>query len=233
MSMSQGKINSNDTMNKQRQTFCLMLLMFKSVRYSAWDSFGVNFWLVQGFFSVLLKSLDVPITLWVNLISVSLTNKFYLLKEYSDRFCWNHLMSRVPPEWIWFLFHWQTNFIYWRKTVIGFVEITWSPEYPPSEFDFCFIHKQILFIEGIQWSVLLNLLKSRVPPRVNLISVPFTNKFYLLKEYSDRVNRPFPSYPLPLFQNESTCKTIHVHFHANQSHFHFNGFARRLVLKLR
>ena len=45
MSMSQGKINSNDTMNKQRQTFCLMLLMFKilSVRYSAWDSFGVNF----------------------------------------------------------------------------------------------------------------------------------------------------------------------------------------------
>ena len=26
---------------------------------------------------------------------------------------------------------------------------------------------------------------------------------------------------------------LHDHFHANQSHFHFNGFARRLVLKLR
>ena len=26
---------------------------------------------------------------------------------------------------------------------------------------------------------------------------------------------------------------LHVHFHANQSHFHLNGFARRLVLKLR
>ena len=39
-------------------------------------------------------------------------------------------------------------------------------------------------------------------------------------------NRPFPSYPLPLFQNESSCETIHmkmsylnVHFHSNQSHF--------------
>ena len=26
---------------------------------------------------------------------------------------------------------------------------------------------------------------------------------------------------------------LHVHFQANQIHFHFNGFARRLVLKLR
>ena len=26
---------------------------------------------------------------------------------------------------------------------------------------------------------------------------------------------------------------LHVHFHANQSHFHLNGFARRLVLKQR
>ena len=26
---------------------------------------------------------------------------------------------------------------------------------------------------------------------------------------------------------------LHVHFHANQSHFHLYGFARRLVLKLR
>ncbi len=26
---------------------------------------------------------------------------------------------------------------------------------------------------------------------------------------------------------------LQVHFHANQTHFHLNGFARRLVLKLR
>ena len=26
---------------------------------------------------------------------------------------------------------------------------------------------------------------------------------------------------------------LHVHFHVNQTHFHLNGFARRLVLKLR
>ena len=46
-------------------------------------------------------------------------------------------------------------------------------------------------------------------------------------------NRPFPSSFLPLFQNESWCKTFHiknefyshVHFHANQTHFHLNGFA--------
>ena len=55
-------------------------------------------------------------------------------------------------------------------------------------------------------------------------------------------NRPFPRYPLPLFQNESTCETIHmkmcstftsIHFYANQSHFHLNRFARRLLFKLR
>ena len=54
-------------------------------------------------------------------------------------------------------------------------------------------------------------------------------------------NRPFPSSLLPLFQNESKCETIHmkmklhlqVHFHANQIHFHLNGFAHRLVLKQR
>ena len=47
------------------------------------------------------------------------------------------------------------------------------------------------------------------------------------------------SYPLLLFQNESTCEITHenvphphVYFHANQSHFHLNRFARRVVLKL-
>ena len=45
------------------------------------------------------------------------------------------------------------------------------------------------------------------------------------------MNRPFPSSPVPLFQSESKCETFH--FHANQSHFHKNGFALRLVLKQR
>ena len=31
----------------------------------------------------------------------------------------------------------------------------------------------------------------------------------LPKNYSS-YNRPFPSYPLPLFQNESTCETIQM-----------------------
>ena len=47
-------------------------------------------------------------------------------------------------------------------------------------------------------------------------------------------NRPIPSYLLPLYQNESKCENefrTQVHFHANQSHFHKNGFALRLVLK--
>ena len=47
---------------------------------------------------------------------------------------------------------------------------------------------------------------------------------------------------MPLFQNESKCETFHMpenefsmqfHFHANQSHFHNNGFAFRLALKQR
>ena len=46
---------------------------------------------------------------------------------------------------------------------------------------------------------------------------------------------------MPLFQNESKCETFHMknefcmrfHFHANQSHFHKNGFAVRLALKQR
>ena len=48
--------------------------------------------------------------------------------------------------------------------------------------------------------------------------------------------RPFPSSLVPLFQNESKCETefcMQVHFHANQSHFHKNGFALRLALKQR
>ena len=58
----------------------------------------------------------------------------------------------------------------------------------------------------------------------------------------DSVNRPFPSSLVPLFQSESKCETFQMkmssscmqfHFHANQSHFHKNGFALRLALKQR
>ena len=34
-------------------------------------------------------------------------------------------------------------------------------------------------------------------------------------------------------RNHSYVYHLHVHSHANQSHFHLNGFARKLVLKLR
>ena len=43
------------------------------------------------------------------------------------------------------------------------------------------------------------------------------------------MNRPIPSSLVPLFQNESKC--MQFHFHANQSHFHNNGFALGLALE--
>ena len=54
-------------------------------------------------------------------------------------------------------------------------------------------------------------------------------------------NRQFPSSLVSLFQNESKCKPFmsenefcwQFHFHANQTHFHKNGFALRLALKKR
>ena len=48
--------------------------------------------------------------------------------------------------------------------------------------------------------------------------------------------RPFPSFLALLFQNESQSENefcMQFHFHANQSHFHENGFTLRLALKLR
>ena len=53
-------------------------------------------------------------------------------------------------------------------------------------------------------------------------------------------NGPFASCLLPQYQNKSKCETIHendfcmqVHFHANQSHLHKNGFTVTLALKQR
>ena len=53
-----------------------------------------------------------------------------------------------------------------------------------------------------------------------------------------RLKTLFPSYFVPLFQNESSCKTffhekefdLHENEHVDGTHFHVNGFAQRLVL---
>ena len=42
-------------------------------------------------------------------------------------------------------------------------------------------------------------------------------------------NRPFPSSPGPLYQNEVKCSASH----ANKPHFHINGFALSLILNVR
>ena len=50
-------------------------------------------------------------------------------------------------------------------------------------------------------------------------------------------NRPFPSYPGPLFQNEGRCSAFDMEIifysHANKTHFHKKGCAPSLILKVR
>ena len=50
-------------------------------------------------------------------------------------------------------------------------------------------------------------------------------------------NRPFPSSPGPLFQNESRCSAFDMeiifHSHANKTHLYKNGCAPSLILKVR
>ena len=50
-------------------------------------------------------------------------------------------------------------------------------------------------------------------------------------------NRPFPSCPGPLFQNEGGCSAFDMeiifHSHANKTHFHKKGCAPSLILKVR
>ena len=50
-------------------------------------------------------------------------------------------------------------------------------------------------------------------------------------------NRPFPSSPGPLFQNEVKCSAFDIeiifHSHANKTHFHKKGWALSLILKVR
>ena len=51
------------------------------------------------------------------------------------------------------------------------------------------------------------------------------------------LNRPFPSSPGPLLQNEGRCSgfdmEIIFHSHANKTHFHKKGCAPSLILKVR
>ena len=50
-------------------------------------------------------------------------------------------------------------------------------------------------------------------------------------------NRPFPSSPGPLFQNEGWCSAFDMeiifHSHANKTHFHKKGCAPSFILKVR
>ena len=50
-------------------------------------------------------------------------------------------------------------------------------------------------------------------------------------------NRPFPSSPGPLFQNEGRCSAFDMEIifrsHANRTHFHKKGWAPSLILKVR
>ena len=55
--------------------------------------------------------------------------------------------------------------------------------------------------------------------------------------YQALFNRPFPSSPRPLFQNEGRCLAFDMeiifHSHANKTHFHKKGCAPSLILKVR
>ena len=50
-------------------------------------------------------------------------------------------------------------------------------------------------------------------------------------------NKPFPSFPGPLYQNEVKCSAFDVemifHSHANKTYFHKKGCALGLILKKR
>ena len=52
--------------------------------------------------------------------------------------------------------------------------------------------------------------------------------------YKIQLNRPFPSSPGPLYQNEFRCSTFDMemifHCHVNKTHFHKKGCAPNLVL---
>ena len=60
---------------------------------------------------------------------------------------------------------------------------------------------------------------------------------FSLKTLHTHVNRPYPSSPGPLFQNEGRCSAFDMeiifHSHANKTHSHQKGCAPSLILKAR
>ena len=69
----------------------------------------------------------------------------------------------------------------------------------------------------------------------------FDELWWIINEIAEKQISRFTSSLVPLFQNESKCETMadenafcmQFHFHANQSHFHKNGFTLRIALKQR
>ena len=80
-----------------------------------------------------------------------------------------------------------------------------------------------LFTGMREWSVLCRVQSSN--KRRPQISVAF------------EANRPFPSSPGPLFQNEGGCSAFDMkiifHSHINKTHFQKKGRAPSLILKVR
>ena len=66
--------------------------------------------------------------------------------------------------------------------------------------------------------------------------LPWVHEVFFLvsKRIVRRSNRPFPSSPGPLYQNEVRCSTFDMemtfHSHANKTHFHKKSWAPNLVL---
>ena len=60
--------------------------------------------------------------------------------------------------------------------------------------------------------------------------------FFVRRKFSND-NRPFPSSPGPLYQNEVKSPAFDMemifHSHANKTHFHKKGCALGLILKVR
>ena len=70
--------------------------------------------------------------------------------------------------------------------------------------------------------ILLSLIMSRIVSFLIVITI---------------VNRPFPSFPGPLFQNEGRCSAFDTemifHSHANNTHFHKKGCTPSVILIVR
>ena len=75
------------------------------------------------------------------------------------------------------------------------------------------------------------------PAQIRRIDVVYQRKVHLINCFRCFGNRPFPSSPGPLFQNEGRCSAFEketiFHPHANKTHFRKKGCAPSLILKVR